>query len=160
MRGAPEDLLDTYDEERLPVAAHVLGLTSRLHRAGFRPTTGAAPALNQLDLEYRSSSLSLDARAAKGALAAGDRAPDGRLADGRRLFEVFRGPHFTRLHFGYSPPVGQAAAHRHVREQTIDGAIPGYDVADGTTVVVRPDGYIGAIASGRGGLDDYLGRFA
>jgi 2-polyprenyl-6-methoxyphenol hydroxylase-like FAD-dependent oxidoreductase len=40
LAGAPAALLDTYEEERLPVAAAMLGLTSRLHRR----TAGSQPA--------------------------------------------------------------------------------------------------------------------
>ena len=33
LKGAPGSLLDTYEEERLPVAANVLGLSTKLHKA-------------------------------------------------------------------------------------------------------------------------------
>ena len=35
--GAPDALLDTYEEERLPVAANVLGLSTRLYPANHEP---------------------------------------------------------------------------------------------------------------------------
>ncbi|MET7906442.1 FAD-dependent monooxygenase [Streptomyces sp. NPDC005355] len=101
--GADPALLDTYEEERLPVAADVLGLSTRIHRAaiagdasGRRRTTE----MHQLGLSYRAGSLSLDRRS-PGPLHAGDRAPDARCAlpDGApfHLFDAFRGPHFTVL---------------------------------------------------------------
>ncbi|QUQ64845.1 FAD-dependent monooxygenase [Kutzneria sp. CA-103260] len=123
--GAPDALLDSYEAERMPVAAHLLGLSTEMHRRNFRPTTGPAPAIHQLDITYRGGPLALDDRAAKGQLQAGDRAPDGLLPDGTRLFDLFRGTHATVLTFG--------------------GPIEGYDLAAGTRVLVRPDGHIGAV---------------
>jgi hypothetical protein len=37
---APECLLDSYEAERMPVVAHVLGMTSTLHRLDFQPREG------------------------------------------------------------------------------------------------------------------------
>jgi 2-polyprenyl-6-methoxyphenol hydroxylase-like FAD-dependent oxidoreductase len=126
-RGAPDALLDSYEAERMPVAAHLLGLSTAMYHRNFRPTTGPAPAIHQLDITYRGGPLALDDRAAKGQLQAGDRAPDGLLPDGTRLFDLFRGTHVTVLTFG--------------------GPIEGYDVAAGTKVLVRPDGHIGAVGT-------------
>jgi hypothetical protein len=86
------------DEERLPVAARVLGSSSLLHRRNFQAQPGTA-SIYQLDINYRQSSLSLDARAMRGELRAGERAPDALLPDGRRLFDVLRGTYFTLLAF-------------------------------------------------------------
>ena len=133
--GARDELLDTYEAERMPVAAQVLGLSTELHQGQFRPTTGATPAIHQLDITYRGGPLAVDDRPSKGLLQAGDRAPDGQLPDGTRLFDLFRGTHLTVLTFG--------------------GEIEGYDLAAGTTVLVRPDGHIGAI--GDAAVRDWLG---
>jgi 2-polyprenyl-6-methoxyphenol hydroxylase-like FAD-dependent oxidoreductase len=38
--GAPDALLDTYEEERLPVAASLLGITTKLHRQGSQWKSG------------------------------------------------------------------------------------------------------------------------
>jgi 2-polyprenyl-6-methoxyphenol hydroxylase-like FAD-dependent oxidoreductase len=135
-RGAPDALLDSYEAERMPVAAQVLGLSTEMHRRNFRPTTGPAPAIHQLDITYRGGPLALDDRPAPGRLQAGDRAPDGLLPDGTRLFDLFRGTHCTRLTFG--------------------GEIEGYDLAAGTQVLVRPDGHIAAITSEGGVPRDLL----
>src|SRR6201999_2971148 len=51
--GAPDALLDSYEAERMPVAAQVLALSTEMHHRTFRPTTGAAPAIHQLDITYR-----------------------------------------------------------------------------------------------------------
>lgn len=92
LRGGPDALLDTYEEERLPIAAWVLGLSKRLHQ---RRSIKRGDATNQLALHYRTSSLS--SGAAMGILHPGDRMPDGRLTDGSRLFEHLRGCHATEI---------------------------------------------------------------
>ena len=92
LRGGPDSLLDTYESERLPIAAAVLGLSKRLHQTR---SIKRGDATNQLALHYRSSSLSLGN--ATGGLQPGDRMPDIRLADGSRLFEHMRGPHATEI---------------------------------------------------------------
>jgi 2-polyprenyl-6-methoxyphenol hydroxylase-like FAD-dependent oxidoreductase len=91
-RGGPDSLLDTYESERLPIAAAVLGLSKRLHQTR---SIKRGDATNQLALHYRSSPLS--AGVALGSLHPGDRMPDARLEDGSRLFEHMRGPHATEL---------------------------------------------------------------
>lgn len=110
--GAHDALLDTYEEERLPIAAQVLGLSTRLHRTDLLDgTTGVRQSTEtqQLGVSYGTSSLAVDrrpphaARPDRGELAAGDRAPNARCVDaaGRQftLFDAFRGPHFTLLDF-------------------------------------------------------------
>ena len=91
-RGGPDSLLDTYEAERLPVAAAVLGLSKRLYRT---KSLKRGDATNQLALHYRTSPLS--AGSALGSLHPGDRMPDARLDDGNRLFDRMRGPHATEL---------------------------------------------------------------
>ncbi|RDI69093.1 FAD-dependent monooxygenase [Nocardia pseudobrasiliensis] len=136
--GAGDELLDTYAAERMPVAANVLGLTTRMHRQDFRG--GGAPAIHQLDNTYRGGPLAVDDRAEPGTLRAGDRAPDGVLPSGTRLFDIFSGPHATVLAFG--APIGDFGVPTIAVPET-----EGYDVAPGTYVLVRPDGYIGAITA-------------
>lgn len=91
-RGGPDSLLDTYEAERLPIAAAVLGLSKRLHKAR---SIRRADATNQLGLHYRTSSLS--SGVTLGDLHPGDRIPDGRLNDGSRLFDHLRGSHATEV---------------------------------------------------------------
>jgi hypothetical protein len=92
IRGGPDSLLDTYEAERLPVAAAVLGLSKRLYQT---KSIKRGDATNQLALHYRTSSLS--SGEPLGSLHPGDRMPDVRLADGSRLFEHLRGSHATEL---------------------------------------------------------------
>ena len=90
--GAPDSLLDTYEAERLPIAAAVLGLSKRLYQSRSVKRAGAT---DQLALHYRTSSLSTGVSI--GSLHPGDRMPDGRLEDGGRLFDHLRGTHATEI---------------------------------------------------------------
>jgi 2-polyprenyl-6-methoxyphenol hydroxylase-like FAD-dependent oxidoreductase len=92
LRGGPESLLDTYEAERLPVAAAVLGLSKQIYRTR---SLKRGDATNQLRLHYRTSPLS--SGNSLGRLNPGDRMPDVRLADGSRLFERMRGTHATEF---------------------------------------------------------------
>ncbi|MEV1066586.1 FAD-dependent monooxygenase [Streptomyces sp. NPDC050263] len=89
---APEALLDTYEEERRPIAADVLGLSTAIHRDEAR--RGAAT--RQLGLNYRGSSLSVEIRETPDGLRPGDRVPD-LTVDGVRIFDRLRGPDWTLL---------------------------------------------------------------
>ncbi|MFF8725351.1 FAD-dependent monooxygenase [Streptomyces sp. NPDC015171] len=136
--GAPEALLGTYEEERRANAAAMLDLSTGVHRGEVR----RGRATVQLGLGYRESSLSADARTAPAGLRAGDRAPDGTVA-GVRLFDAFRGPHWTLL--GASAP--------GVR------SLPAAPDSYGRGVfLVRPDGYVGWAGDTAAGLDAYLAR--
>jgi 2-polyprenyl-6-methoxyphenol hydroxylase-like FAD-dependent oxidoreductase len=145
-----EELLDSYEAERLPVAAEVLGISQKLFNRGVDRRTDAMdrsdPVLRQLGLHYRDSKLSVDTRPVVGSLTAGDRAPDG-LAGSVRIHEALRGPGFTVLTFGVSYPGGIAVTDA-----------PAYDIED-AYVVVRPDGYIGMIATDAADVRQYLDRW-
>ncbi|MGY4900644.1 FAD-dependent monooxygenase [Streptomyces sp. 900116325] len=108
-------LLDTYEEERLPVASWTLDITSERLRAtleaikepGGGLDAAATPETTGLSRGYRWSSLSRNGTGGNsdGPLRAGDRAPDApcrKTATGAptRLFDAFAGPHFTLLGFG------------------------------------------------------------
>jgi len=85
LRTGDPAILESYEAERLPVAASVLELTKELHVA-VRKSRGDRT--NQLSLSYNGSALATGA--ASGDLRPGDRIPDQRLADGRRLYEAMR----------------------------------------------------------------------
>jgi hypothetical protein len=128
--------------------------------------------VTQLDIGYRGSSLALDRRGHAGPVVAGDRAPDatcrGAAGQPRRLFELFRGTHWTLLCHGpvdaASRPVPRAGLHIHVldaRGDLVDERREfqsTYGVAAGDWVLVRPDGYIGAMlpAGDASALEPYL----
>src|SRR5690606_14690511 len=80
LAGAPDTLLDTYEEERRPVAADVLGLSTRLlkdqqEQGGMRRGRDT----HQLDIGYPNSSLSHQETARTPGPRAGDRMPDAAL---------------------------------------------------------------------------------
>jgi hypothetical protein len=180
--NAPEALLDTYEDERLPVAAHLLEFVVQMHKDWLgtakdkeEPRKGEHM---QLGLNYRGGPLSVDERpaVAEGVTRAGDRAPDARLtdADGKpaRLFDVLRGPHFTLLAIGADLPApgslpGDAlCVHRVVPSaDATQGALTDTDgqirrlYGEGV-VLIRPDGYLGYTGpdGGTPGLRAYLGR--
>ncbi|WP_053751542.1 FAD-dependent oxidoreductase [Streptomyces sp. MMG1533] len=145
--GAPAALLDTYEEERRPIAADMLGLSTSVHRGEVR----RGDATRQLGLGYRESSLTEETRTSAGPLHAGDRAPDGTLGEAR-LFDVFRGPHWTLVAVGVEAPETPDSV-RVVRGET--------QQAYGTGLfLVRPDGYVGWAGDGtEAGPAAYLARF-
>jgi 2-polyprenyl-6-methoxyphenol hydroxylase-like FAD-dependent oxidoreductase len=131
LRGGPDSLLDSYESERLPVAAAVLGLSKRLHQTR---SIKRGDVTNQLALHYRSSSLS--SGNALGRLQPGDRMPDIRLADGSRLFEHMRGPRATEIATteglrilirpdGYIAHIGEKQFREYAGEptQAIEGSV-------------------------------------
>ncbi|WP_141206649.1 FAD-dependent oxidoreductase [Streptomyces griseorubiginosus] len=143
--GAPADLLDTYEEERRPVAAHMLGVSTGVHRGEVR----RGDATRQLNLGYRESSLTQETRTEVTGLRAGDRAPDGKL-DGTRLFDAFRGPHWTLVAVGTEAPELPEAVRVVTGEEQ-----PSYGKG---LFLVRPDGYVGWAGEDTGTLTDYVRR--
>ncbi|MEU9736250.1 FAD-dependent oxidoreductase [Streptomyces sp. NPDC048002] len=141
--GADAALLDTYEEERRPIAAQMLGLTTGVHRGEIR----RGGATRQLGLGYRDSSLTRETRTAPDALRAGDRAPDGTLGD-VRLFDVFRGPHWTLVAVGAEAPEPPAGVRVAVGAEQ-----PSYGTG---LFLVRPDGYVGWAGDSPEGLRAYL----
>ncbi|MEV6300995.1 FAD-dependent monooxygenase [Actinoplanes sp. NPDC051861] len=138
-------LLDTYEAERLPVAADVLGISTRLHRGHVTNGQSSStvrrddPVLRQLSLNYRHGPLASECRTSPGEVQAGDRAPDA-LIDSGRIFDLLRGPHATLLAFGWSerlPDLPDGIRVHHV------DAFKAYDVREPTLFLIRPDGYVG-----------------
>lgn len=183
--GASASLLDSYEAERLPVAAHLLEFVVQMHKDWLgkakdkeEPRKGEHM---QLGLNYRGGPLSLDERGSVGEAVtrAGDRAPDAQLKDRTggavRLFDVFRGPHFTLLTFGEAaPPVLDGRFDGAVRccrivapenQGAADSALIDVDghahrIYGSGVIVVRPDGYLGyAGPAGSAGVRAYLDRF-
>ena len=108
IRTGDPAILDTYEAERLPVAAAMLKLTRELHSTVSK---SRGDLTNQLGLSYHGGQLAQGAPS--GTLRPGDRIPDQRLADGRRLYEAMR-------HGGATQIMRPAADH----------------------ILVRPDAYI------------------
>ncbi|MBO3677382.1 FAD-dependent oxidoreductase [Streptomyces sp. NEAU-YJ-81] len=157
--GAPGSLLASYEQERRPIAEAVLGLSERLLEAAKGRFTNRGREVSQLDLGYVDSPLTIAApRRDKGPLA-GERAPDAPLTGAggldTRLFSLFQGPHWTLL--GYeadraAAPTGRKGLHIHTTGPRGDLNDTGghlrdaYGLRTGQWVLIRPDGYIAAIA--------------
>ena len=175
LAGAPLDseaLLDSYQAERLPIASRVLGISTELLDKTMRGSDDAlhrGEETRQLDLTYQDGPLTLD-DGCSGMLAGGDRAPDAPCLHGprryghpARLFTLFAGPHWTLLRFGPDAPHQN---HQSVHSYQIGTDIfdaerhlhQAYDVKDGGAVLIRPDGYIGAITTQSAALAAYGNR--
>ncbi|MEU6553955.1 FAD-dependent monooxygenase [Streptomyces sp. NPDC046915] len=138
--SAPGTLLDTYEEERRPNAAAMLGLSTGVHRGEVQ----RGKATVQLGLGYPESSLTEDRRTAPSGVRAGDRAPDGTV-EGVRLFDAYRGPHWTLL--GASAPTAEIRALSTAPKSYGPGVF-----------LIRPDGYVGWAGDSTAGLGEYLTR--
>lgn len=157
--GAPESLLDTYEEERRPVAASMLGLATRLLEAQKQGDSRRGREVQQLDIGYPESSLALNGANREGKLSAGDRAPDAPVKEGAdyasRLFNVYQGTHWTLLGHGtdrdaVKPRPGLQIHTFGPQGDVVDDQghfVDAYGLALGEWVLVRPDGYIGAIVA-------------
>ena len=187
-KGAPQSILDTYEEERLPVAANVLGISTKLYKQisgeGEESLRRDAVTL-QLGISYKEMSLSEQSGGVRLKLSPGDRAPDapGLNLEGlpRRLFDVFRGPQFTLLRLfpagdavnpvqtfsGISYVEVVAARSQDVpaisQQLVVDAfghVMEAYGGGRGEYVLVRPDGYIGWIGNQEtlSELETYLDR--
>jgi 2-polyprenyl-6-methoxyphenol hydroxylase-like FAD-dependent oxidoreductase len=195
LAGADPALLDTYEAERRPVAAGVLGLSTRKYQGIGRLNPSSyrrGKQEKQLALSYHggplaSSATDCTATDRTATLRVGDRAPDADLlsVDGEqvRLFDAYRGPHFTAIGYGRDAaaalsqldwPAGGAALIRLAVDAgpASDGAalIDGkghfrriYGLNADALLLIRPDGYIGHIAledfargTGRGMMHGYL----
>jgi 2-polyprenyl-6-methoxyphenol hydroxylase-like FAD-dependent oxidoreductase len=170
MAGASDALLGSYEEERRAIAAGMLGLATQLLDALKRGETRRGREVRQLDLSYPESPLALERPERVRGLLAGDRAPDapirGAGGSSTRLFELFKGTHWTLL--GYAVE-GNAVAPRpglHIHTFGRRGDVidehghfrDAYAMASDTQVLVRPDGYVGAIVGSDqvGTLERYL----
>jgi len=173
LRGAPDSLLGTYEEERRPIAADMLGLSTSLLEAAKSGNMRRGREEHQLDLCYAASSLALEMPERIFGVHAGDRAPDaparGAAGQATRLFDLFKGPHWTLLGLDGAPPaIGPTRPNLHIHVvgphgdiDDADGYIrEGYGVAAGDLILVRPDGYVGAIVSAeqRDVLKTYMAR--
>lgn len=170
--GAPDTLLDSYEAERQPVAAVVLGMSTQKYEAAGKDPAAMKRGKDeqQLLISYREGPLGNVGERSSRTLSAGDRAPDAtvRGADGAvmRLFELFRGPHFTAIAYGddasadlarlawpdRGAPLKRLALDAHPREgidtlgRDASSFAKNYRIDKGAIILVRPDGYIAQIA--------------
>jgi hypothetical protein len=148
----------------------MLGLSTQLLDSLKRGDLRRGREVRQLDLGYPRSALALERPKRASGLAAGDRAPDapvrGAAGMPTRLFQLFKGTHWTLL--GYEverdavPP--REGLHIHTfgaRGDLIDDGghfVDAYTPSPGSWILVRPDGYVGAIVSTNhlDALEEYL----
>jgi 2-polyprenyl-6-methoxyphenol hydroxylase-like FAD-dependent oxidoreductase len=166
--GISDELLDSYESERLPVAARVLGISAALlqkHLSGADDAFERGEETRQLDLSYRDGPLTLD-DGSSSTLVAGDRAPDApcrQNGQSVRLFSRYAGPQWTMLRFGSTAPT---LDRPDLQSYCVGGDLvdvdrhidDAYGVKDGVAVLIRPDGYIGAITSQPADLATYADR--
>lgn len=157
--GAPDGIVDSYEDERRPVAAAMLDLSTKLLGALRQGEFRRGREVHQLEIGYPESSLSMTSPDRSGGPLAGDRAPDApiRRATGQlaRLFELFKGTHWTLIGYDVDRQLVKPRAGLHIhtfgpRGDLIDkGGHFGkaYSLASGEWVLVRPDGHIGAIVT-------------
>ncbi|HEY8979842.1 MAG TPA: FAD-dependent oxidoreductase [Streptomyces sp.] len=167
LAGADPALLDTYEAERQPIAAGVLGLSTEKWGgiAKLDPSSmKRGKDEQQLALSYYGGPLA-DGDST-GALRVGDRAPDARLLDadgnGTRLFDLLKGPHFTAVAYGPGAardlelldwPTTGARLKRVTVGSSTGFSDPGntlrdaYGLTGDTLLLIRPDGYLGHIAT-------------
>jgi 2-polyprenyl-6-methoxyphenol hydroxylase-like FAD-dependent oxidoreductase len=166
LRGALDAVLASYEAERRPVAAEVLGLSTRLleafnQRGEFRRGRDT----HQLDLGYPDSPISRKSDPAF-ALQPGDRAPDapcsGAGGQRTRLFSLFHGTHWTLLDLGTERGAIRPRADLHIHGTGGDiidccGHIREAYAAAGW-FLIRPDGYVAAIVppDAAAALDTFL----
>jgi hypothetical protein len=157
--GAPLRLLDSYEEERRPVAQAVLGLSTSFLDAMKRGEMRRGRNVRQLDISYQESSLALEKPARADRLLAGDRAPDapiqGAAGQATRLFDLFGGPHWTLIVFDGDRDLVSPRAGIHIhaigRKNELIDAFGHFETAyaprAGDWFLIRPDGYVAAIVS-------------
>ncbi|MFE2721688.1 FAD-dependent monooxygenase [Kitasatospora sp. NPDC059327] len=168
-------LLDTYQEERRPIAAWTLDVSTAgmaavgegLSTPGIGVEAGRVGDLTGLALGYPWSRLA--AADLGGPVRAGDRAPDavhpGPDGTPGRLFDHFAGDHFTLL--GLGPGARPALTARAVPDHDVravalddpDGSVRrSYGITGDALVLVRPDHHVALAvpATGRADVLDYL----
>lgn len=173
LAGAGEALLDTYQAERQPIADEMLARSTKRYKAIGKASADAIQRTadeRQLELSYCDGPLAPAPSDRTITLRVGDRAPDTVLTapDGvkTRLFELFRGPHFTAIAYGTKAtealalgtwPSGGASLKRVTvnADKRLDVSLTDkrksfrciYGLQRDTLLLIRPDGYIGQIAT-------------
>lgn len=174
LAGTDTGLLDTYEQERLPVAASVLSLSTKKYKgiAKLDPSSiRRGKDEKQLAISYRGVPL-VSGSCSTPTLQSGDRAPDAILhrpsGETERLFKTFIGPHFTAIAYGDEaarainalkwPNLGAPLRKVYIEAfpslnsnfifEDAGGTFrKAYGVVGQTIFLIRPDGYIAHIAT-------------
>lgn len=166
---APESLLDSYERERKPIGAQVIGAASAIHELFMAGRNSGPEGLTKLrdsgfltELVGKVSGLAYHYRAdgaQTGALPdAGDRMPNVLLAGGAWLADLQRHTRFTLLAaVGNGAPSTALAAWLDATAQRYRASVATHVVphasaalrgaADAMLYLVRPDGYVAARAA-------------
>ncbi|MEO3405568.1 FAD-dependent monooxygenase [Mucilaginibacter sp. CAU 1740] len=158
---ADDQLLNTYEEERIPIADWLLETTSQRQKVMMAGATSGKSGFEslgsadttQLKLNYRENSLNGASIITISGLQAGDRAPDVQLTDGEWLSEYLRGTEWKMLLLGVEVHVQLPAWVRLIKKQD-EALINAYGLTEGA-VLIRPDGYI-ALIGGIAQVQAYL----
>ncbi|MED2984856.1 FAD-dependent monooxygenase [Bacillus thuringiensis] len=169
LNGADASLLDTYEKERQPIAAHVLKLSDALYAEIEQKNLSGlkrGDEESQLGISYFDGPLAPNSNAHTKTLKVGDRAPDA-LCIGpngeKRLFEIIKGPSFTLLAFGEEAMnviemlnwpengaslckyvIGKYSDEQHIVDKN-EQLKKIYGITQPSIILIRPDGYIGGI---------------
>ncbi|GAA4608783.1 2-polyprenyl-6-methoxyphenol hydroxylase-like FAD-dependent oxidoreductase [Actinoplanes octamycinicus] len=146
----PERVLESYEAERMPVARAILAdsdqrMSGMMRWRFARPLAG--PLLKRGFARQQRVTRRDHPVYPAGPLigdGGGQPAPDGSLPTGARLFDLFRGSHFTVLGPGAVPGLDPDLVHVHR--------------VGGDFRVVRPDGYLALTARTPGPVRDYFDR--
>ncbi|MFD4196844.1 FAD-dependent oxidoreductase [Amycolatopsis thermoflava] len=173
LAGADPRLLDSYEAERLPIAAGVLGLSTKKYEglAKLDPSSlRRGKDEQQLSLTYHGGPLAPAGTDRTTTLQVGDRAPDTELrdTDGKpvRLFDTFRGPQFTVVAYGTeaaaaSEELDWPTAGTPLQRVVVDAEAKAdhvltdhrgdfrrvHGLEGDALLLVRPDGYLGHVAT-------------
>ena len=171
-RRSPGGLLASYEDERRPIAAAMLGLSTKLLDELKKPGgMRRGRDTQQLDIGYSESALSLERPRRILGVRAGDRAPDAPIRGAAGVPRV--SSNSSRVHTGlcwdmrwiarqlFRPRSGLRIHTVGAYGDIVDEGghfRDGYGLEPGNWVLIRPDGYIGAIVSSdeRPALDRYL----
>jgi len=159
--GAGESLLDTYEAERRPIATEMITLAIGYLKAMKEGNRQRGRDVQQLDLGYPESSLSLHHPSREGKIGARNRAPDApckhKGGESTTLFHIYRGPHWTLLSCGDASikveGKGLRSYHVSLGEEDpaadlVDDAghiLSAYHLKDDEFILIRPDGHIATI---------------
>lgn len=174
LRGAGNELLDSYELERRPVAESLLLLSTRLLESQKQGGIKRERDVSQLDIQYVDSPLASASSAREQGLRPGQRAPDALLlgAGGHslRLFQLLQGPDWNLLAYETNGKVIEARRGLRIhyigmQDELMDmmGHLQAsYHLVPGECVLLRPDGYVGAFfhAEQVNDIENYLSRFA
>jgi 2-polyprenyl-6-methoxyphenol hydroxylase-like FAD-dependent oxidoreductase len=185
-RGASTEILNTYNEERLPNARRLLRTTDRFFQFGSSPTWYISflrtkifprvakfalnlrpiqrfifPTVSQIGINYRGSSISENV--GNLSVKAGDRMPYF-LVDGKSIYDRIREPSFHLLIFedGSSPSTAMGTELDGLADVHVLPLYPNVAGIFGTrqafTILLRPDNYIAYVAPGTevDGAKNYL----